>query len=140
MRSHGVTRFPDPTSRGGGLKIVIGPGSGIDPHSATFQAAQKACGGLLPPPDDGTPTTQLSRQQLAGALSFSRCMRRHGVADFPDPTSRGLTLELVQAAGVDVRAPAVVSAARTCLPTAHGAITAAQIKRAEAEAAHARTP
>jgi hypothetical protein len=140
MRSHGVTRFPDPTSQGGGLKLVIGPGSGVDPHSATFEAAQTACGGLLPAPDSGAPRAPLTREQLAGALSFSRCMRRHDVADFPDPTSQGLTLEMVQAAGVDVRAPAVVSAARTCLPAAHGAISGAQIERAEAEAAHARTP
>ena len=42
-----------------------------------------------------------------------------------------LTLAMVDAAGVDVHAPAVQAAARTCLPAADGAITAAQVYRAE---------
>jgi hypothetical protein len=54
MRSHGVPNFPDPTTSGGGVGIKIGgPGSGIDPNSPQFQAAQKACGSLLP----GRPTS-----------------------------------------------------------------------------------
>ena len=35
MRAHGVPNFPDPNGQGGQL----GPGSGIDPTSAVFQAA-----------------------------------------------------------------------------------------------------
>jgi hypothetical protein len=49
MRSHGVTKFPDPqVSSGGGVRQVIGPDSGVDPASPTFQAAQKACQKLQP--------------------------------------------------------------------------------------------
>ena len=49
MRAHGVPSFPDPDFRNGGkIAIRIGPGSGIDPRSPQFQAAQKACVGLLP--------------------------------------------------------------------------------------------
>ena len=40
MRSHGITRFPDPGNGGG---IPISSKSGIDPQSPHFQAAQKAC-------------------------------------------------------------------------------------------------
>jgi hypothetical protein len=51
MRSHGVPDFPDPqiqTGPGGGVGVRIGgPGSGIDPSSPAFQAAQKACGALF---------------------------------------------------------------------------------------------
>jgi len=39
MRAHGEPKFPDPTSNG----IRISPGSGIDPNSPQFQAAQRAC-------------------------------------------------------------------------------------------------
>jgi hypothetical protein len=47
MRSRGVN-IPDPTFHGGGISIQSqsGPGS-LNPNSAVFQAAQKACQGLL---------------------------------------------------------------------------------------------
>ena len=50
MRSHGVPSFPDPDLSGGGVGFHIhaGPGSGLDPRSPIFQAAQKACGSDLP--------------------------------------------------------------------------------------------
>jgi len=44
MRSHGVPRFPDPTS-GGGFTLA---GTGIDPNSPQFQAAQQVCGKVVP--------------------------------------------------------------------------------------------
>lgn len=51
MRSHGVPDFPDPqfSSNGGiGIRLHGGPGSGLDPGSPIFQAAQKACSADLP--------------------------------------------------------------------------------------------
>jgi hypothetical protein len=57
MRSHGVTNFPDPqfnTSGGGfGIRIHGGAGSGLDPSSPQFQAAQKACGKYMHLPNGG---------------------------------------------------------------------------------------
>ncbi len=49
MRSHGEPDFPDPQFSNGGIGIRIhgGPGSGLDPRSPTFQAAQKACSSYL---------------------------------------------------------------------------------------------
>jgi hypothetical protein len=47
MRGHGITNFPDPQIKGGGISIQINVGSGIDPGSAVFQAAQKACQHLM---------------------------------------------------------------------------------------------
>jgi hypothetical protein len=42
MRAHGITRFPSPVTGpyGGGFRS---PGPGVDPDSARFQAAQRAC-------------------------------------------------------------------------------------------------
>jgi hypothetical protein len=48
MRSHGVPKFPDPQSAGGGVLMKMQPGSGLDPASPVFQAAQKACQKLAP--------------------------------------------------------------------------------------------
>ena len=53
MRAHGVTKFPDPQFSGGRASLRIG-GSGIDPSSPIFRAAQQACAKDLP----GKPVTQ----------------------------------------------------------------------------------
>jgi hypothetical protein len=37
---------------------------------------------------NGTTTVQIG--SLAGALAFARCMRSHGIPNFPDPTSSGV--------------------------------------------------
>jgi hypothetical protein len=47
MRDHGVSEFPDPKPDGRML-LKAGPGTGIDPESTEFKAAQKACGKLQP--------------------------------------------------------------------------------------------
>jgi hypothetical protein len=83
MRSHGVPNFPDPA--GGGGKIEIQIGSGINPASPSFQHAQKMCGTLLPGggPGGGQASAKVKEQML----QTSECMRAHGVSGFPDPTS-----------------------------------------------------
>lgn len=127
MRSHGVPKFPDPAPGGAGIHIAIGPGSGIDPQSPAFQAAQQACRHLLPGggPGAGHPTAQ-ARQAM---LQTARCMRAHGIPDFPDPTTsppgRGGTggprlvlgrdgLFLALPAGMNPGTPAFRSAAAAC--------------------------
>lgn len=58
MRSHGVPNFPDPEfhSGGGGVRVRIGgKGSGIDPNSPQFKAAQKTCQSDLPRPKGAGP-------------------------------------------------------------------------------------
>jgi hypothetical protein len=53
MREHGID-FPDPTfGPDGGAQVKIGRGSGIDPESSKFKAAQKACESTMPKPDGG---------------------------------------------------------------------------------------
>jgi uncharacterized protein involved in copper resistance len=50
MREHGIDNFPDPTfDENGGAQIRIGgKGTGIDPESPKFKAAQKACESTMP--------------------------------------------------------------------------------------------
>ncbi len=58
MRSHGVPNFPDPKFEGGGVQLQIKRGSGINPQSSQFQAAQKACQGDMPGPKGGPGAAQ----------------------------------------------------------------------------------
>jgi hypothetical protein len=83
MRSHGVSRFPDPGPSGFDLN-----GSAINPFSPAFRTAQDTCNKLLP---GGGPPLQASRQQKRRLDAISQCMRTHGVPDFPDPTTTAPT-------------------------------------------------
>jgi hypothetical protein len=52
MRANGVPEFPDPKADGG-LEIKAGPGSGLDPESAAWKKAEKACDQYRPDGPDG---------------------------------------------------------------------------------------
>jgi hypothetical protein len=124
MRAHGVTGFPDPSGHGINLD-----GTGVNPRSPAFQAAQKVCFRLLP---GGGPNNQkASAAQIRQADRTARCMRDHGVSGFPDPiVSTGPPTNLnpanyssIEAGGgiviaipksIDEQAPAFQHAAKTC--------------------------
>jgi hypothetical protein len=78
MRSHGVSQFPDPDSSGAIPKVTM---EQLGVSGSRFQAAQSACAHLLQ-----STTTQV-QQTLSGMLDFARCMRSHGVRNWPDPTT-----------------------------------------------------
>jgi hypothetical protein len=109
MRSHGVPRFPDPGSNG-----RTSLGNGIDPSSPQFQAAQKACQSLLPSGGSSLATQSaggsISPQKQAQLLRFARCMRAHGVPNYPDPTSHGIALSQ----SVDPKSPQFQAATQAC--------------------------
>ena len=48
MRSHGVPNYPDPTTGPLGEQVINLHGTGIDPTSPTYQAANQACQKLVP--------------------------------------------------------------------------------------------
>jgi hypothetical protein len=57
MREHGID-FPDPTfGANGEARVQIGRGTGVDPESPKFQAAQKACESKMPQLGGEGPTT-----------------------------------------------------------------------------------
>jgi hypothetical protein len=83
MRANGVPNFPDPTP---GHGLLFSP-AGIDLAAPAVKAAQAKCHKLLRnggPPGPGT-QTHASTQTLAKLLKIARCMRRHGISEFPDP-------------------------------------------------------
>ena len=110
MRSHGISDFPDPNSKGQ-ISISAGPGSDMDPNSPQWQSAQKACKALEPSP--GTPAQQAGRR--AAALKYSKCMRSHGISDFPDPNSSGgLEVQAAPGGDLDPNNPQFKTADRAC--------------------------
>ena len=134
MRNHGLPSFPDPTmtDHNGQQVAYLTATIPINPSPA-FKSAQNACRRILPTPNNTSPTQRAQQQNAREQhiLAFARCLRSHGIPDFPDPTSQGqLTLEMVNAAGVDLHAPIVLTTAKACLGTTDGAITAADVQRA----------
>ena len=133
MRSNGVANFPDPQALGGGsFKLHIQRVALSNPR---FQAASSACKHLLPAVGEvgsgQEETAQQQRIRLADELSFARCIRRHGYARFPDPTAQGdLTVQMVQAQGIDVHSPAALKAVQECLAASHGWLTPAKVRQA----------
>lgn len=79
MRAHGVSNFPDP---GAGGPVVVP--SGVNADAPAFVSAQRACARLLP---GGATSPQASASTRAEMLTVARCVRAHGVPDFPDPTA-----------------------------------------------------
>jgi hypothetical protein len=88
MRSHGVRNWPDPNSSGVFRKLTP---QQLGVSSSQLQAAQTACSNLLPNgalPPGGQPTPAELRAMESDALKFARCMRSHGVPNWPDYTLR----------------------------------------------------
>ena len=78
MRSHGVPAFPDPTRMGGVPKVTP---QQVGVSNSQFQVAQRACAHLLQPAQAQVP------QIMTGMVNFARCMRSHGVPNWPDPSA-----------------------------------------------------
>jgi hypothetical protein len=94
MRAHGISDFPDPDASGN-LQLNADAGSDLDPKNPRFKAADTACKSLLPPP-------QAAPKDLkAKNLRYARCMRAHGISDFPDPKPDG-TLQIQDTPGSDL--------------------------------------
>lgn len=80
LRAHGVPSFPDP-SPGGRLPNIP---SSIDTAAPAFQTAQRVCARLAPGASASGSSLEADRLRL---LAVARCMREHGLPNFPDPTT-----------------------------------------------------
>ena len=135
MRANGVPSFPDPQRyAGGNVKLTI---HGYGPDNPQVGAALRTCDNLLPSGPGPQETAQQVHARIAAELSFARCMRGHGLARFPDPNQQGqLSVQMVQAQGIDVHSPAILRIVQACLPASHGWLTAAKVREAIANAGH----
>jgi hypothetical protein len=53
--------------------------------------------------------------KFSGALAFARCMRSHGVPNFPDPKASGNSIQILgPSSGISLQSPAVQSAQTSC--------------------------
>jgi hypothetical protein len=129
VRAHGVPNFPDPTSNGqGGIQIQQSQRSGSGPstkvngvsvNGPAFQSAMQACRSYLP--NGGKPSAAQTAKVKAQALAMSRCMRSHGVSNFPDPTFQsgpnggvGVGIRIGNGSGIDPNSPAFETASKAC--------------------------
>lgn len=115
MRSHGVTKFPDPTP---GKQEQIGQ-SGLDTNSPAYQAAATACEKYLPRTGNNTSQGGSSAGQ-SQQLKFAECMRKHGVPKFPDPSSSGGQQSVTQY-GINPNSPSFQKANQACSGLLSGA-------------------
>jgi hypothetical protein len=108
MRTHGVPSFPDPNAQGQFPPVQIGR-NGVSQQAV--QSAETACQSVHPGGAQGGGQQQSGR--LTQALNFSKCMRAHGVPNFPDPSASngGMGYNL---AGVDTHSPQYQSAQQAC--------------------------
>jgi hypothetical protein len=108
MRADGVSNFPDP-SPGGGYNFSA---SAVETSSPTFQAAQRACQKYF---SGGTPTRQALTQDSDHLLLYAKCIRSHGVINFPDPVVRsGLPPGFDFPPNMDLTSPAFLAADKVC--------------------------
>jgi hypothetical protein len=83
MRKNGVD-MPDPQFSGGGM-MQRGP-DGHTPR-ATLQKAENACKAIRERMEPSEPPSEAEQKQMRdAALANARCMREHGIENFPDPT------------------------------------------------------
>ena len=128
IRAHGIADFPDPPttndpSSGRTWKGAFGN------QSPGFIAAAAACRHFMPRVGAHSQNPAPSYAQITAMLAFARCIRSHGFANFPDPTSDGITHQMVAAAGINLNQPAVLQAADACAGVTHGYITKAVVAR-----------
>lgn len=95
---------------------MINPDGSLTAEGKSFagpalRSAERACKAYLPPA--GGPSPKVRAQQLRQELAFARCMRAHGVPNFPDPTSSS-GAQAGAPDGIDPQSPAFQSAARVC--------------------------
>jgi len=95
MRSHGVPNYPDPDSSG---QLPKPDAHHLGVSSSQLQAAQQACQHLLPNTGEAINAGSVQQCMLADDCPqplvqqvlneerrFARCMRSHGVPNWPDP-------------------------------------------------------
>jgi hypothetical protein len=97
MRSQGVPNYPDPDSSG---QLPKGDAQQFGVSTSKYQAAQQACQHLLPTGgslhqqeyqcmQNSDCPSALVQQMMTADRKLARCMRSHGVPNFPDPTNDG---------------------------------------------------
>jgi hypothetical protein len=130
MRSHGVPDFPDPPSGG---EVPKASTQQLGVSSSQLQAAQTACRDLYPSnggsaglltkdslgqcEETGDCPQALVQAAMTALRIYARCMRSHGVPNWPDPTidSEGRPgVNLLHVQGFDPNSPQTSNIMQAC--------------------------
>jgi hypothetical protein len=124
IRKHGFPNLPDPTFGDGGAQVNLS--TSINMTSPGFMLAERKCAALGLPGAGQAASESATSAQVAQAMAVSRCMRAHGVPNWPDPTklvpsNAGVTgavpntdLVYVIPKSIELAAPAVMRAGKAC--------------------------
>lgn len=111
MRSHRVPNFPDPSANGG---VQLPPS--INPESPGFQSASQACASEQP--NANGPRPKITAAQQKSFVANAKCMRRHGIPNFPDPvfgpSGEGIGYD-VSPGAFSGEPQAILQASRACI-------------------------
>jgi hypothetical protein len=124
LRQHGIPNFPDP------VVATDGPAAGraiFDksalksyPVSAVNQAMNECRTALDQAGLAGSgQNSTVSQQELQARLALARCIRSHGVPNFPDPNPS--TGEVTPPPGLSKTSPSILAAIRACPSQAQAA-------------------
>jgi hypothetical protein len=113
MRDQGID-MPDPTFDGGRV-MQRGPEERVSPEKMrkADQECRKHMEGLEPP--ELSPEQQ--QEMKEGALAHAKCMREHGLENFPDPTfdeNGGAQIRIGPGTGLDPDDPKFQAAEKEC--------------------------
>jgi hypothetical protein len=109
MRDHGI-EMPDPDTSGGGVSFQLGDPADGRPDPTKVDAAMKECKHLLP---NGGEPPKADPEQVEQMRQFAKCMREHGVPEFPDPDDSGM-LRIDLGNGFDPQDPKMQAAQKEC--------------------------
>jgi len=127
MRTHGDPGQVDPTVDANGvIHITFTPAAnapgGNGPVTAGGPGGKGGplgnggpCGAYLTAASNGLRGgTPAPKPDPAKLEKYSRCMRSHGISDFPDPSGEGFAIQTKQGSDLNPRDPTFQAAAKTC--------------------------
>jgi hypothetical protein len=118
MREHGVD-MPDPTFEGGGIRQT-GPTKEDNVPRAKVQEADRACRKYREDVDPPKLSEEEQQEFKEAALANARCMREHGIENFPDPTfgkDGQAAIRIDRSMGIDPEDPDFKEAEKACQST-----------------------
>jgi hypothetical protein len=110
MRSHGVPNFPDP-----GTRSASHLPQQINQSPPAIESAQNACAKYGYSSGDSAAFDASWESGIPALVKLARCMRAHGVPNFPDPAStHAASYQLITKSAIDPQSPAFKTAAAAC--------------------------
>jgi hypothetical protein len=144
MRSHGVPRYPDPNPGSPGFPAVMKSARAVGVSPSRLEAAERGCYHTLP--IDATKLNRLSlaqceyigdcpralvQQAMTQLENYARCMRSHGLPQWPDPVigANGAPYFAISTSkdGFDPYSSQVQAKDRVCTRVEHPAIGGAPV-------------